>query len=229
MNSPTPKQVLRLYKHLIKYGNQLKLTDKAYFHQRIRKEFKVNKSLTSPEDISHNFLVSKLETNSTRRSVTRTLLSSVANHYSATAVSCRKMLFRLVTRPLISATRLSIHRFKATIDKSRVPILNEDDLDEQFVRGSGPGGQAVAKTNNAVVLTHKPTGIVVKSHETRSLQQNRKAARGVLLAKLDRFLNGDESVAAQQLRIAKDKSEKQNRKKEKLREQKAAWKDREKP
>jgi peptide chain release factor len=110
-----------------------------------------------------------------------------------------------------------------------VPTLNEDDLDEQFVRGNGPGGQAVAKTNNAVVLTHKPTGIVVKSHETRSLQQNRKAAREVLLAKLDRFLNGDESLEAQQLRIDQAKSVKRNRKKEKLRELKAAWKDRENP
>ena len=43
-----------------------------------------------------------------------------------------------------------------------LPILNEDDLDEQFVRGSGPGGQATNKTSNCVVLRHIPTGIVVK-------------------------------------------------------------------
>lgn len=43
-----------------------------------------------------------------------------------------------------------------------LPILNEDDLEEQFVRGSGPGGQATNKTSNCVVLKHIPSGIVVK-------------------------------------------------------------------
>lgn len=40
--------------------------------------------------------------------------------------------------------------------------LNEADLEEQFVRGFGPGGQATNKTNNCVVLKHLPSGIVVK-------------------------------------------------------------------
>ena len=42
------------------------------------------------------------------------------------------------------------------------PDLDEDELEEMFVRGSGPGGQAVNKTSNCVVLKHTPTGIVVK-------------------------------------------------------------------
>jgi protein subunit release factor B len=47
---------------------------------------------------------------------------------------------------------------KHTLDYSRVPILKEEELDEQFIKGSGPGGQAVNKTNNCVMLLHKPTG-----------------------------------------------------------------------
>jgi protein subunit release factor B len=47
---------------------------------------------------------------------------------------------------------------KHTLDYSRLPELKEEELDEQFVRGSGPGGQAVNKTNNCVLLVHKPTG-----------------------------------------------------------------------
>lgn len=43
-----------------------------------------------------------------------------------------------------------------------LPVVHEEDLDEQFVRGSGPGGQATNKTSNCVVLRHIPTGIVVK-------------------------------------------------------------------
>lgn len=44
------------------------------------------------------------------------------------------------------------------IDFSLVPKINESDLSEQFVRGSGPGGSAVNKNANCVVLTHNPTG-----------------------------------------------------------------------
>lgn len=47
-------------------------------------------------------------------------------------------------------------------DLTDFPELVEDELEEQFVRGSGPGGQATNKTSNCVVLKHIPTGIVVK-------------------------------------------------------------------
>lgn len=43
-----------------------------------------------------------------------------------------------------------------------LPVVKEEELEEQFVRGSGPGGQATNKTSNCVVLKHIPTGIVVK-------------------------------------------------------------------
>ena len=46
--------------------------------------------------------------------------------------------------------------------KSPYPPLDEEELEEQFVRGWGPGGQATNKTSNCVVLKHKPTGIVIK-------------------------------------------------------------------
>lgn len=41
-------------------------------------------------------------------------------------------------------------------------ILKESDLEESFVKGGGPGGQAVNKSNNAVWVKHIPTGIQVK-------------------------------------------------------------------
>ena len=40
--------------------------------------------------------------------------------------------------------------------------LDERDLEESFIKGSGPGGQSVNKTSNCVQLKHLPTGIVVK-------------------------------------------------------------------
>lgn len=49
-------------------------------------------------------------------------------------------------------------RFKNTIDYSKVPKIIEQDLQERFVRGSGPGGSNTNKTSNCVVLKHLPTG-----------------------------------------------------------------------
>lgn len=41
-------------------------------------------------------------------------------------------------------------------------VLNEDDLIETFVRGSGPGGQCINKRSNCVDLRHIPTGLRVQ-------------------------------------------------------------------
>jgi hypothetical protein len=54
---------------------------------------------------------------------------------------------------------------------------------EQF-RGSGPGGQKRNKTNNAVRLTHAPTGISVTAGESRSLRENKLYALRRLRLKL---------------------------------------------
>ena len=47
-------------------------------------------------------------------------------------------------------------------DKPDYPPVDESELEEMFVRGSGPGGQSVNKTSNCVVMKHLPTGIVIK-------------------------------------------------------------------
>uniref|UniRef100_A0A0A9WH73 Putative peptide chain release factor C12orf65, mitochondrial n=1 Tax=Lygus hesperus TaxID=30085 RepID=A0A0A9WH73_LYGHE len=58
--------------------------------------------------------------------------------------------------------------------------LCEDQVREQFIRGSGPGGQKINKTSSCVLLTHVPTGLQVKCQQTRFLQENRKIARKIL-------------------------------------------------
>ncbi|KAI5091401.1 putative peptide chain release factor C12orf65-like, mitochondrial isoform X1 [Silurus meridionalis] len=79
-----------------------------------------------------------------------------------------------------------------------LPVLNEEELEEQFVRGSGPGGQATNKTSNCVVLKHMPTGVVVKCHQTRSVELNRQRAREILQEKLDVFYKGEDSELLKQ-------------------------------
>lgn len=76
------------------------------------------------------------------------------------------------------------------------PEIKETDLDEEFMRGWGPGGQAVAKTSNCVQLRHRPSGIIVKCHETRSIQENRQIARKRLIYKLDMLINKENSFDA---------------------------------
>lgn len=113
--------------------------------------------------------------------------------------------------------------YKKHLDYSFVPKLDENDLEEKFIKGSGPGGQATNKTNNAVSLKHKPTGIVIKCHQTRSVWQNSKIARELLITKLDNHLNGERSIENQEklLRIKDETNEK--RKKNKMRELKEAF------
>ncbi|XP_034727725.1 probable peptide chain release factor C12orf65 homolog, mitochondrial [Etheostoma cragini] len=76
-------------------------------------------------------------------------------------------------------------------DLINFPVLNEDELEEQFVRGSGPGGQATNKTSNCVVLKHIPSGTVVKCHQTRSVDINRKRAREIMREKLNVVYKGE--------------------------------------
>ncbi|KAK2156090.1 hypothetical protein LSH36_222g04038 [Paralvinella palmiformis] len=78
------------------------------------------------------------------------------------------------------------------------PPLIESDLEETFIRGSGPGGQKINKTSNCVMLKHLPTGIVVKCQESRSLDTNRVRARRHMQERLDSYYNGEESVLAQE-------------------------------
>lgn len=69
------------------------------------------------------------------------------------------------------------------IDLPNVQI-KEDDLEIQFYRSGGHGGQNVNKVSTAVRLTHKPTGIVVTAQTERLQEQNRKIAMNLLRAKL---------------------------------------------
>ncbi|KAF3771250.1 hypothetical protein M406DRAFT_19702, partial [Cryphonectria parasitica EP155] len=77
----------------------------------------------------------------------------------------------------------------------------DEEITEAYLKGSGPGGQKINKTNSAVQLKHIPTGIVVKCQETRSREQNRKLAREHLAEKIDDFLNGENSRSAVVARI----------------------------
>jgi len=86
--------------------------------------------------------------------------------------------------------------------------IYEKDIQEDFIRSSGPGGQNVNKVSTCVVLYHRPTGIQVRSQKERSQGLNRYSARCRLIAKIE------QRQKAKQQKIIQDreKRKRQNRK-----------------
>lgn len=92
----------------------------------------------------------------------------------------------------------------------------EEDLEESFILGSGPGGQKTNKTSNVVRLSHEPSGLMVRCGETRSRETNRWLARRMLAELILEREHKRKSVARQ----AREKIRRQKRRRSRRQKQK---------
>lgn len=99
----------------------------------------------------------------------------------------------------------------------------EDDLEESFILGGGPGGQKTNKTSNVVRLAHAPSGMAVRCGETRSRETNRWLARRMLAEAILAREKG-RATAEQQRRekVRRQKRRRSRRQKQKMLDDKHA-------
>jgi len=116
---------------------------------------------------------------------------------------------------------VGLDKQKALAARMEALGLREEDLEETFVRSSGPGGQNVNKVSSCVQLVHLPTGTIVKCGESRSQALNRFLARQRLVERIEEERLGLASARRQAIeKVRRQKRKRSRRAQEKMLETK---------
>ena len=114
----------------------------------------------------------------------------------------------------------TIARIKALMAEASV---FEEDLDESYILGGGPGGQKTNKTSSVVRLSHAPSGLQAKCGATRSRETNRWLARRMLAEAILERERGRKSAEQQRReKVRRQKRRRSRRQKQKMLDEKHA-------
>jgi peptide chain release factor len=112
---------------------------------------------------------------------------------------------------------ITLEKWQQLRERMTKENIREADLVEQFILGSGKGGQKLQKTSSCVRLHHSPSGIIIKESTSRQRDTNRYRARQKLCDKIENIRLGEKSrEKKQQEKIRRQKTKRSKRAKEKI-------------
>jgi peptide chain release factor len=112
---------------------------------------------------------------------------------------------------------ISKEKFTALSERMRRCNIQEADLIEKFILGSGKGGQKINKTASCVYLKHIPSGIEIKCQRERSRELNRYLARRELCEKIESQIFHEKSQKQHEIeKIRRQKRRRSRKQKEKM-------------
>jgi peptide chain release factor 2 len=151
-----------------------------------------------------NFLDENKNTNGGFRSVTFEIVGKniygVLKHESGVHRLVRKSPFNSAGKRQTSFALVEVLPEFQNNDEFKI---NEDELEIQFTKSSGPGGQNVNKRETAVRVVHKPTGISAFVSNERSQAQNKEKAFELIRGKIYTLLEKQKKSEISELSISK--------------------------